>query len=142
MSFTILGSVKNSFQVKYWIKGFTVGCGSVDLYDLSEYSQLGLHRLLVEKVDQVFFEENRRVIETQNFLYRLCLLDSRPRLWYLAWRSGGNRRFDEFQVLARRIGVRSPTTVSKYLKLYLELGLVEKHHQGFYRIVGPRWLEE
>ena len=112
-----------------------------DLSDLEKHSQKGLHGYTVDVVNRVFREEERRIIETGEFLGRLCLLDRKCTLWHLLWHSGGVRSFVEIQTLAKRLGVSSPATLSKYLRRYIELELAAKNSLGKYQIIGPRWLE-
>ena len=113
-----------------------------DLPDLRDYSQEGLRLLLVDSINRVFDEEKRRESETDEFIFRLCLLDKRCLLWYHVLKSGGLRRFGEIHALARKIGIRSESTVSGYLRGYVELGLAVKHSDGRYQMIGLRWLEQ
>lgn len=108
--------------------------------EFEKFTQLGLEHLVQETVSQVFVEERRRIAETSRFLDRLCLLDRRLMLWNVAWRSGGVLSYSEIEVLARKLGIRSSDTVSRYLRLYLKHGFVVQRPGG-YVVIGPRWLE-
>jgi len=108
--------------------------------DIRNYTQKGLQGHIVDVVDSVFREEQRRVLETREFVQRLCLLDKRGLLWYQVWQSGGVRGFGEILSLARSLGIRSDNTVTSYLKCYVELGLAVRLRNG-YRMIAPVWLE-
>ncbi len=109
--------------------------------DLSEYTQDGLQGLTIDPIIEVFMEEKRRVAETGEFFGRFCLLDRKCTLWYLVWRSGGFRRFNEIHTLARSIGVNSHSSVSRYLNLYVKHELAIIQPSGRYRMIGPDYLE-
>lgn len=130
-----------AFGLNIGYQGLFLGWSPGDLRDLEKYSQEGLRGYTVDVVNQVFLEEERRVVETGEFLSRLCLLDRKCTLWHLLWQSGGVRRFTEIQESSRRVGISGQSTVSKYLGFYLELGLAVKHPNGCYQMKGPIWLE-
>jgi len=73
---------------------------------------------------------------------KICLTNKCLSLWHLVWISGGFRSFSEIVALAKRVGIRSEATVSKYLRFFVEQEMAVRHSNGLYQMIGLLGLEE
>lgn len=116
--------------------------GDLDPDRLGNLSQEGLRLFKNIFNNKISEEQKRRVEETYDFFETFRKLSRKSSFWFELWESGGHSSFREACAVGRSLGIKSKSTIKKYLDEFIELGLAVRHSNGRYQMLGPKWLEK
>ena len=107
---------------------------------IRDKSQNGLRDDSHDYIDRLHDEYERRMEEARKYFRLVCSFDKCLELWYILCVSGGFRSFTEITVVARSIGIKSDTTLSKNLRKLRANKLAVVRSDGLYQMLGPSLL--